>query len=169
MNPTQPGRRVGAFGPYSHPKTNTHIMSLITGATLLTMDGDIPVEFLSAGDRVITRNSGQVQVSAVTRSSQELGAVEIRAGSLGDTRPDHDLVVPETQLILIRDWRAQAMFGARQAAVPAFELIDNEFIRDLGKREMAMCHLHFDRPYVLYAGGLELCTAPEQAATRQVA
>ena len=61
--------------------------------------------------------------------------------------------------MLIRDWRAKAMFGQPQAVVPAFELIDDEFIRDEGLQMLDLCILSFDRPHVIYAGGMEIATS----------
>lgn len=123
---------------------------------LLTQDGEMPVEFLSPGDRIITRDCGFVPLRHVARARQSVRAIRFAAGSLGDTRPECDLVLPAGQPVLIRDWRAQALFGMPQAMVRADALVDGEFICDLGPCEMQLFQLHFDEPHVLYAGGLEV-------------
>lgn len=128
----------------------------LPGTILLTQDGEMPVEFLSPGDRIITRDRGFVPLRHITRAPQCVRAIRFAAGSLGDTRPDCDLILPAGQLVLIRDWRAQALFGTAQAMVRADALVDGEFICDLGPREMPLFQLNFDSAHVLYAGGLEV-------------
>ena len=48
------------------------------------------------------------------------------------------------------------MFGVPNAAVQAGQLIDGEFITDLGARNMNLFHLTFDKTHVVYADGLEI-------------
>lgn len=140
------------------PPVRTEIchVGLVSGTLLLTADGEIPVEYLSPGDRIITRNAGYVALSAIesVRVSEE--AVKIAAGSLGNTKPTHHIMVPAAQMVLVRDWRAKALRGASQAVMPAGCLIDDEFITSLGVREMTLVRLGFDAPYVVYADGLEV-------------
>lgn len=140
------------------PPVRTEIchVGLVSGTLLLTADGEIPVEYLSPGDRIITRNAGYVALSAIesVRVSEE--AVKIAAGSLGNTKPTHHVMVPAAQMVLVRDWRAKALRGASQAVMPAGCLIDDEFITSLGVREMTLVRLGFDAPYVVYADGLEV-------------
>jgi hypothetical protein len=86
-------------------------------------------------------------------------AISIAAGSLGDTRPETDIVLPADQLILIRDWRAQALFGRDQALVPASTLVDGEFIRDQGRQALDLYSVKLEHQHVIYAGGLEVASA----------
>lgn len=134
-------------------------ISLLHGTIVLTREGERPAEDIESGDSLITRTQGIAQVEAVRTRRAMLQAVSIAAGSLGGTRADGDLVVPWDQRILVRDWRAKAMFGQPQAVVPAYELVDGEFIRDLGLQMMDLTVLEFSRPHVIYAGGLELAAA----------
>jgi len=66
------------------------------------------------------------------------------------------VIIPAAQQILIRDWRAQSMFGKPQAIVQAGQLVDGEFILDLGTRDLHIVQLTFERPHVIYADGLEI-------------
>ncbi|MCE8554402.1 Hint domain-containing protein [Ruegeria pomeroyi] len=150
---------VRAAGRGSHPSPDIAPVpeaGFLAGTVLLTQDGEMPVEFLSPGDRIITRDRGFVPLRHLTRACQTVRAIRFAAGSLGDTRPDCDLILPAGQPVLIRDWRAQALFGTSQAMVRADALVDGEFIRDLGPRDMSLFQLHFDAAHVLYAGGLEV-------------
>ncbi|SDC91394.1 Hint domain-containing protein [Ruegeria marina] len=148
-----------AAGGISHSNPDIAPVSeagFLAGTILLTQDGELPVEFLSPGDRIISRDRGLVPLRHITRAPQTVRAIRFAAGSLGDTRPDCDLVLPAGQPVLIRDWRAQALFGTRQALVRADALVDGEFVCDLGPRVLHLFQLHFDVNHVLYAGGLEV-------------
>ena len=48
------------------------------------------------------------------------------------------------------------MFGKAQTVVEAGDLIDGEFITDMGTRDLHLVHLTFDRQHVIYADGLEI-------------
>ena len=152
-------RRADGGLPARHISSETNGNALVAGTVVLTLDGALPVEFLNPGDRVITRDSGAATLRAVRCARKRSATVEITAGSLGSTRPDRDAVLPTDQEILIRDWRAGALFGASQALVPASRLVDGEFIRDLGVVEMDLVELVFDTPHILYADGLEVASA----------
>jgi len=117
------------------------------------------VQDIRSGDHVITRSAGLVRINAVSRHRVLQQAISIAAGSLGDTRPDSDVVLPADQHVLIRDWRAQALFGRDQALVPASALVDGEFICDLGMQVLDLYWLQLDHAHVIYAGGLEVAGA----------
>jgi hypothetical protein len=156
MKPNTVGRESSKFlhtHPIYPPNSETGFAS---GTLILSQDGEIPVEFLSPGDRIISRDSGFVTLDHISRSHQPIRAVRFAAGSLGHTRPEQDLTLPENQLVFVRDWRAQSLFGVAQAIVPARDLIDGEFICDLGVQPLMLHQLHFAQPHVIYAGGLEV-------------
>ena len=162
MKPNTVGRvdGTGPIRPYAPFRTLSG--GIPTGTIVLSQDGEIPVEYLCEGDRVVTRHGGLVPLRRLHVRTVDSRAILIAAGSLGDTRPECNLTVPEDQTILLRDWRAQAMFGRAQALATAGQLVDGEFIRDLGRQRMELFQLEFDTPQVIYAGRLELgCSAPE--------
>jgi hypothetical protein len=137
---------------------------IVAGSTIFTAQGEIPVEYLSPGDKVVTRDSGMVTLVDTTTHRISAPAVAIKAGSLGHTRPDHNVIIPAAQQILVRDWRAQSMFGKAQAIVQAGQLIDGEFITDLGTRDLFLVQLTFDKHHVIYADGLEISVPLESQA-----
>ncbi|QIE45326.1 hypothetical protein G5B38_07195 [Pseudohalocynthiibacter aestuariivivens] len=126
------------------------------GSILLTQSGETLVEDIVPGDRIITRDCGLVAVDNIRKHHVTTHTVRILAGSLGDTRPDRDVVMPAEQELLVRDWRAQALFGAAQAMVPVRSLVDGEFITHDGVRTLTLYQLCFDAPHVIYVDGLEL-------------
>ncbi|WP_163849658.1 Hint domain-containing protein [Pseudooceanicola aestuarii] len=144
-------------------KPATPASGLTVGTHVLTLDGELPVQFLSAGDRVVTRDSGMALVRGLRRRKITCDTVQITAGSLGHKRPEGDTLLPAGQKVLVRDWRAQALFGKKSALVPVSRLVDGEFVKLMGQQVLDVYEIIFDRDHVLYASGLEL--AAETPAT----
>jgi Hint domain len=169
MKPISVGRASGQ-SPAPHPfSAPAHDSGFLSGTIILSKDGEIPIEFLSPGDRIITRGTGMVRLARIRRSRAFIRAIAFAAGSLGHTRPEQDMVLPAGQQLLIRDWRARAMFGQRQSLVRADALVDGEFVCDLGPALQRLHHLHFDQPCVIYAGGLEVAGSTTAACAYQSA
>ena len=149
-------KTVGRDDGYKTVAPKTESTGLVANSIILTLDGEMRVADIEPGQRVITRDSGTAVVKAVRRFQTMTPAVRIKAGSLGDTRPDYDVTLPAGQAVLVRDWRAQALFGASQVLIEVSRLIDGEFVTDLGLTSMTICELEFDRPHILYVDGLEV-------------
>ncbi|MEH6834508.1 MULTISPECIES: Hint domain-containing protein [Falsihalocynthiibacter] len=130
-----------------------------TGSIVLTLKGEMLVEHLRAGDRIITRDIGMAQLKAVTTTRSD-SAYRIRASVLGHDRPASELLVAEGQRILLRDWRAKAMFGEAEALVPVSRLADGHFIARETATETVFFVLEFETPHILYVDGLEVASAP---------
>ena len=147
-------------------KTNACEAGLAPGTTILTLDGAIPVEFLNAGDRVITRR-GVRKLKAIIRHTLPEGTprVVLSADALGG-KPVNDITLMPGQRVLVRDWRAQALWGKDIAAPQAARLVDGDFIRMETTGSQVMLSLYFGAPEILYADGLELASAdkPKVAA-----
>jgi hypothetical protein len=134
------------------------------GTEVMTLEGALPVEYLCPGDRILTR-SGTCRLRALSMTRiQNARVVRISESTLGVDRPAAAIVVTREQPILIRDWRAKALYGAAQAMIPARRLVDGEYIRAEVVADLRLYTLHFDAPEVIYAGGLELECCPEAAA-----
>jgi len=136
-------------------------------SVILTLDGEKQVSDLSVGDRVITRDSGMALITSISSRKVTTPAIRILAGSLGHTRPDRDVTLPAGQPILVRDWRAEAIFNTPQAIVNAGRLVDGEFITAVGEQEMTLYALAFDRSHILYVDGLEVVSNPQAAQKAQ--
>lgn len=136
------------------------LQGIIAGTKVLTLEGEMPVQFLSPGDRIITRSGAKklqaIEVAVVTNA----GMVHVSASALGHERPEEDTFVAPSQQILVRDWRAKALYGKEVALVEAQRLADGEYIRKETVAEVRIFTLRFEREEVVYAGGLELACAP---------
>lgn len=128
------------------------------GTTIMTLQGEMPVEALQPGDKIITRDAGMAVLRKVTAHTVKARTVRIKAGSLGHTRPDRDMMVMEKTPLHIRDWRAEALFGQQAAIVEASRLLDGEFISVQEPQDVTVYALTFDRQHIVYADGMEVAS-----------
>lgn len=146
--------RSGATGHYG----------LLSGTLVRTMDGLLPVEFLAPGDRIICRDGARRLLQITASQHDQITLVRVRASTIGHDRPDQDILLAPDQPILIRDWRAKALYGQEAAAIPAYRLADGEFILTETRKNICLFTLQFAEEEVIYAEGLELaCPAFEPA------
>lgn len=135
------------------------------GTMILTEHGDRPVEMLSPGDRVVTRDAGLQPlhwVGTCRLSSRDLAQapkllpIRIARGALGDGTPVRDLVVSPQHRILIRSAIAQRMFGAQEVLVAAKLLVGLEGISVLSPDDgIVYVHLLFDRHQIVLSEGAQ--------------
>lgn len=130
---------------------------LLLGTHVRTFEGILPVEYLAPGDRIVTRTGAATLVSMSSTLRKVARIVRIRAGALGYHRPEADLLLAPGQAVLIRDWRARALYDdAAAAAVPAARLADGVFIRTEILATARFFTLRFETAQVIYAEGVEL-------------
>ncbi|MDB5665307.1 Hint domain-containing protein [Cypionkella sp.] len=138
---------------------------LAIGTQVMTLEGAFPVEYLSPGDRVITRTGARKLLAIEMTLVQNARVVRISQDVLGVGRPADVITVTPDQPILIRDWRAKALTGDATALIAASRLVDGEYIRAEVAPELRLFTLRFDEDVVIYAGDLELaCTSAPVAA-----
>ncbi len=136
------------------------------GTQILTPYGELPIEELVAGDRVITRDHGVQKIrwiGATTLSAQYVAAnpslrpVLIRKGALGNNLPERDMRVSRQHRVLVRDWRSEIMFGVEGGVlVPAFSLCnDSSVTEERPVENVTYIHMAFDDHEVVYADGIE--------------
>lgn len=140
------------------------LQGLVAGTRILTADGALPVEYLGPGDRIVTRSGLRVLQAVTVQRVRRAAMVRIGHDTLGVGRPEADVLVAAGQNVLIRDWRAQAMYGCAQAMIPAARLVDGQLIRAEALSDVRLFGLQFDGPEVIYAGGLELGCVPQVVA-----
>ncbi|AZV79066.1 hypothetical protein EBB79_15095 [Parasedimentitalea marina] len=164
---TQPNRPARDRKPRLEISNSSSSIAPMTGlvrdTVVLTRSGEVLVQHIQADHHIVTRDAGLVRVQIVVHQHVMSPTISVAAGSLGDTRPEHEMILPANQQILIRDWRAQALFGCNQALVPASSLVDGEYICHQGQQMLDLYSVHLERLHVIYAGGLEVASATETA------
>lgn len=137
---------------------------VLAGTQVLTLDGVLPVEFLQPGDRIVTRSGARRLLAVSVQRRKRVALVRIRAATLGHDRPENDLLLAPGQPVVIRDWRARALFGVAITSIPAARLADGEFVTTEQIAEARFFTLRFEDHEVIYAEGLEIaCPAVEVA------
>ncbi|MBI1172254.1 hypothetical protein GC209_12705 [bacterium] len=132
------------------------VQGMLAGTRVLTLEGALPVDYLAPGDRVLTR-AGARRISRIEVTvMRHARMVRIAHGALAAGRPEEDVTVSAAQGILIRDWRAKALYGSAQAVVAAGRLVDGEYVKAETLAEARLYTLVFAEPCVIYAGGLEM-------------
>jgi hypothetical protein len=137
-------------------QTLPQIAGLMVGTQVMTLAGILPVEFLSAGDRIVTRAGARTLRAIRVEMAPASRMIKISASALGVEKPEEDIIVSQDQQILIRDWRAKALKGVDQAVMPAHKLVDGEYIRSVSVGETRLYTLEFDAPVVIYSCGVEI-------------
>ena len=146
-------------GTASAAAVSTIESGLCAGTTIMTLDGEISAEHLSVGGRVITSDSGMSVIKAIHTRDVKMQPIRIKAGSLGHTRPDRDMMVAPGARIHIRDWRAEALFRAATATVEAHRHFDGEFLSEQPSRDVKVFDLVFEREHIHYADGVEVVSS----------
>lgn len=132
------------------------------GTLIATPKGEVPVERLRVGDRVITRDNGIQEIRWVGRkdlmaedfeAQAELKPVMIRAGSLGNGLPERDMLVSPQHRLLIANDRTQLYFDEHEVLVAAKHLVGKPGIRQVMVDETAYIHFMFDRHEVVLSDG----------------
>jgi Ca2+-binding RTX toxin-like protein len=88
----------------------------LAGMRILTQEGEVPVESLSIGDRVVTRDGrvepikwiGRRKVAARFADPLTVWPVRIKASALGNNVPSRDLLLSPDHAILVNDILIQA-------------------------------------------------------------
>ncbi len=129
--------------------------AVIQGTRLWTADGEIPVEYLNPGDRVITRLGGMQRIAAIESLTAVVPLVRIMAGALSKTRPEAPITLLATQAL-----RLGGRGGSGPRTLRAWDLVAEDRAFDLGPAPASLFHIHLPETDTLYAGGIELITGP---------
>ncbi|TMV53147.1 hypothetical protein FGG78_39445 [Thioclava sp. BHET1] len=135
---------------------------LVAGTRVMTLDGELPVEFLTVGDRLITR-SGTRRLLAVTRREVlRTELVEIPADTLGKGRPIRDMDLGADQRILVLGGRDPSGHRHPQAVIPAGRIARHCHLECTHRTrvQIHMLQLETDQIEIIFADGLQIQLAP---------
>lgn len=136
---------------------------LVRGTLVMTDCGEIPVEALKPGVKVLTQDNGfQELVLSLSRvvemtelqRNEKLFPVRITAGALGAGLPKRDLLVSRQHRMAIRSNIVKRMFATDAALVAAIRLTEIAGISvDDSVERVEYFHLVFKRHEVIFAEG----------------
>ncbi len=148
------------------PSDQPSVICFTPGTRIRTESGDVLIENLGTGDRVLTRDDGPQEVlwSGHRRMSgarlfamPDQRPIRMRAGALGVERPDADLIVSPEHRVLVTGRAAMDLWGEPEVLVRAADLVgDSRVTVDHSLRETFYIHLMLDRHEVVWANGLEV-------------
>ena len=152
----------GGISYYNQATPNPGVIPCYAPGTLIrTPDGERPVENISPGDLVDTKDAGPQPVLWVNSAQQPLEQVSedqrpvlIRAGTLAPDVPKRDLVVSPQHRIIVGGPDQLSHFARAEVFVPAKTLTVLAGIRPkLGSRKATWIQFAFDRHHVVWADG----------------
>lgn len=118
---------------------------------ILTDRGEVAIEDLTPGDKVMTRDQGPQEIRWIGRqmlsarmlqANDKLRPIRIRAGALAAGTPATDLIVSPQHRILVRSAIAQRLFGTDEVLVAAKHLLEVEGI-EIAQDLPEVTYFHF--------------------------
>ncbi len=147
----------------SEIEEQTGVTCFTQGTLITTERGEVPVEMLVPGDRVLTLDRGYQPLQlalrrtigfAALRANPKLLPVRIAAGSMGAGLPKRDLRVSRQHRMAVKSRISERMFGAATVLVAAIKLTEMPRIEvDHAATQVDYFHLLFDNHEVIYAEG----------------
>lgn len=142
----------------------TDIIACFTpGARIRAEHGDIPVEALQVGDRVVTVDHGLQPIRWIGRrfisnghlsEKPKLRPITIRTGALGDGLPLRDMTVSPQHKMLVASAALELNFGLSEALVPAGAMTNLESVNaTLPESGVEYIHILFDTHEIIYCEG----------------
>jgi hypothetical protein len=183
-----------SFGPFDHPKsrdtlalwdadcespaarpmrTPPGLSGVGPGVMVETSEGPQPVEWLRAGDLLLTRDNGYQPVVWIGRSAiQDDGAlppVRIYSGSLGPRTPEHDLIVSPNHKVLLNAPMVALHFGTDEVLAPACDIATEAEINfEVPHSNYAYCHVLLPNHEVIMSEGIWIESLFPDAETLQL-
>ncbi|MAN99583.1 Hint domain-containing protein [uncultured Roseovarius sp.] len=123
----------------------TNVICFCRGTRIACANGEIAVEDLKVGDRVITRDHGYQKIRWIGRTTVkahvEIAPIRIRKGVLQNVR---DLRISPNHRVLLKGPMLELLLGHTEVLVPAKYLVDGETILREPPGDVEYFHILFD-------------------------
>ena len=132
------------------------------GTMIATPKGEVPVETLRAGGRIITRDNGIRDIrwtGQISLNWHELNArphlkpILVRQGSLGNGLPERDMMVSPNHRLLVANDRTALHFDQAEVLVAAKHLVAQAGVQTVNSLGTTYIHFMFARHEVVLANG----------------
>ena len=144
-------------------KNIENVIPCFTPGTLIaTPRGEVAVENLRVGDRIITRDNGMQEIRWLGRrdlswtdlaAARHLKPILIRQGSLGNDLPERDMLVSPNHRLLVASDRTALYFDEHEVLVAAKHLASGKGIHSVDVAGAAYIHFMCDRHEVVLSNG----------------
>lgn len=138
------------------------VICFTPGTRIATPRGEVEVEDLSVGDKVITRDDGVQDIQWIGRKKlsgrdliddPKLRPVLIKKGALGNGLPERDMMVSPNHRMLVANATTQVLFEEREVLVAAKHLVGQPGIHQIDTLGTEYIHVMFDRHQVILGDG----------------
>ncbi|WP_197919392.1 Hint domain-containing protein [Thiosulfatihalobacter marinus] len=132
------------------------------GTRILTPMGEVPVENLQPGDKVVTRDNGLQEICWTGRkhlsgkellARPELRPILIKQGALGPNQPERDMMVSPNHRMLLVSQQAELLFDEREVLVAAKHLTHLDGVQQVDTVGIDYIHIMCDSHEVVLADG----------------
>ena len=132
------------------------------GTLIATPRGEVAVESLRVGDRIITRDNGMQEIRWLGRrdlswtdlaAAPHLKPILIRQGSLGNGLPERDMMVSPNHRVLVANDRTSLYFDEHEVLVAAKHLAAGKGIHSVDAAGASYIHFMCDRHEVVLSNG----------------
>lgn len=138
------------------------VICFTPGTLIATPKGEVPVESLREGDKVVTRDNGIQEIRWTGHRDMgwqdfaahpHLRPVLIRQGSLGNGLPERDMMVSPNHRMLVANDRTALYFDEHEVLVSAKHLVGGKGIQTVDAVSTTYIHFLFDRHEVVLSNG----------------
>lgn len=145
-------------------KNIENVIPCFTPGTLIaTPRGEVAVENLRVGDRIITRDNGMQEIAWIGRRDLDYGdmttaphlrPVLIRQGSLGNDLPESDMLVSPNHRLLVANDRTALYFDEHEVLVAAKHLVTSKGgVQTVQSAGVSYIHFMCERHEVVLSNG----------------
>lgn len=148
-----------SLSPVANADTCPRLDGFAQGTLIATSDGEIPIEYLNPGDRIVSGDNECVELKSITcieGHEIELVSIARRAEISGVNSPSRKLLMTPLQCVQLRDWRAAILGGGEPLPTPVTSLIDDSQIRAETRVKARIFRLEFENDTSFYANDVEV-------------
>lgn len=132
------------------------------GTAIATPKGEVAVEKLKVGDRILTRDNGIQKINWVAKKRldytqlkavRQLRPILIRARAIGDGLPERDMLVSPSHRMLIVSNYAELYFGQSEVLISAKHMLGMEGVELSDQPYITYHHFMCDNHEIVLADG----------------
>lgn len=126
------------------------------GTLILTIHGPRPIQTLTAGDLVVTRDNGPQPIRWIGASTMAGHGVNapIRLTTEALTGAPQPLTVSPQHRFLIDDWRTELHFGEKEVLIAAKHMINGHSVTAQPCAQVTYIHMMLDHHQIVFANGV---------------